>query len=365
MAGVRVCERADLPAAATLFQRFLGNPDRPAPRRLLAYLEDVFFHSPWQDDELPSLVYEDDHGKVVGFLGVMPRRMRAGGRLIRVAVSSGLVVALQSRHTLAAIHLLKTFFSGPQELSFTDAANESACKIWEGLGGMTVPLYSLNWTRLLRPCHYGADLFVRKRASLAFLVRAARPACLAIDAIIARTRPNAFSASVKELVAENLPIDTLTMCITQSGQDFYLYPEYDSSNLKWVLELAGLKKRYGRLSAQLVRHQDGRMLGWYLCYLDPKGVSQVLQLGATRSSIHQVLSHLFYHAWRCGSFAVSGRIEPRFLHELSENYCSFKAAWRMLVHSRDPEILRNILRGNVFLTRLDGDWAMCVPELVN
>ncbi len=332
---------------------------------MLAYLEDVLFHSPWQDDEQPSLVYEDDHRRVVGFLGVMPRRMRAGGRLIRVAVSSGLVVEPESRHTLAAIHLLKTFFSGPQDLSFTDAANESACKIWEALGGIAVPLYSLCWTRLLRPCHYAADLFVRKRPGLAFLGRAARPACLAIDGIIARSRPNVFCASVKGLVAEDLSIDRLTRCIGQAGRDFYLYPEYDSSQLKWVIELASLKKQYGKLSAQLVRYQDGRALGWYLCYLDPKGVSQVLQLGATRSSIHQVLAHLFYHAWRCGSRAVSGRIEPRFLHELSENYCSSKAAWWMLAHSRDLEILRNFLRGNVFLSRLDGDWAMCVPELVD
>src|SRR5438046_196924 len=42
---------------------------------MTAYFERIFFQNPWVDADLPSLVYEDETGRVGGFVGVVPRRM--------------------------------------------------------------------------------------------------------------------------------------------------------------------------------------------------------------------------------------------------------------------------------------------------
>src|SRR5438045_9793847 len=87
-------------------------------------------------------------------------------------------------------------------------------------------------------------------------------------------------------------------------------------------------------------------------YLNPNGISQVLQLVATRNSIRRVLDQLFFHAWRSGSFAVSGRMDPEFATGFSEERCLFSfSGRRMLVHSRHADLRRVIQLGVAFLTR--------------
>jgi len=94
-------------------------------------------------------------------------------------------------------------------------------------------------------------------------------------------------------------------------------------------------------------------------YLNPNGISQVLQLVATRNSIRRVLDQLFFHAWRSGSFAVSGRMDPEFATAFSEERCLFSFSGpRMLVHSRRADLREAIQRGDAFLTRLEGEWWM-------
>ena len=50
-----------------------------------------------------------------------------------------------------AVEMLRQFFRGPQDLSFTDGAGEGAGMAWIGAGAHPARLYSLNWTRVLRP----------------------------------------------------------------------------------------------------------------------------------------------------------------------------------------------------------------------
>jgi len=53
-----------------------------------------------------------------------------------------------------------------------------------------------------------------------------------------------------------------------------------------------------------------------------------------------------------------GQVDPAFFHALSKKDCLFHhdgGSW-MLVHSRHPELLHAIHRGDAFLTRLEGEW---------
>src|SRR5262245_50147785 len=135
------------------------------PPGLEKYLEEVFLQNPWRANHLSSLVCEDREGAIVGFIGVLPRRMRFHGEPLTVAVASQLMIDPDKPSPLASVSLLRHFFNGPQDLSFSDGANQRALKMWEAGGGSPALLYSAEWTRVLRPAAYAAELWPRRRVS--------------------------------------------------------------------------------------------------------------------------------------------------------------------------------------------------------
>jgi hypothetical protein len=109
----------------------------------------------------------------------------------------------------------------------------------------------------------------------------------------------------------------------------------------------------------VVKGVKGDVVGWYLYYLNPGKVGEVLQIVAKDHSIREVLHHLFYHAWQQGMVAITGRLNPRFIQAFSDQYCIFhhRDLW-MLVHSRKPELLQAFCRGDAFFSRLEGEWCL-------
>jgi hypothetical protein len=108
-----------------------------------------------------------------------------------------------------------------------------------------------------------------------------------------------------------------------------------------------------------LRDADGELVGWYLYELNADGLGEVLQVVGRKNSFGEVLDNLFYHGWRNGAIALSGRLDPKFAQEFSDKYCFFNCdgPWT-LTHSRNPEVLQSIYKGDLFLTRLEGEWLM-------
>ncbi len=61
--SIRPFVKADIPQVADLCEKVFGGRERATPQTLRAYFEAVFFNSPWYDDALPSLVYQDNNIK--------------------------------------------------------------------------------------------------------------------------------------------------------------------------------------------------------------------------------------------------------------------------------------------------------------
>src|SRR5262249_43806082 len=121
MNRVRPLVADDIPAVAALHASVFSESSELSTEERQHYLRQVFLESPWHGQPLSSLVSEDEHDGVVGFLGVVPRPMSLNGRSITVAVGSQFMVA--PHHRGLGIKLLKTFLSGPQHLSITDGAS--------------------------------------------------------------------------------------------------------------------------------------------------------------------------------------------------------------------------------------------------
>lgn len=359
MSGVRpFVKEADLQSVAELHRLVFGPGHNDAARgldRLENQLSEVFLQNPWRDDALPSLVYEDDDGAIIGFLGAIPRPMVMNGQRVKVAISSRFMVHPERRGRVG-LQLLKRFFSGAQDLSITEG-NDLTRTMWEGRGGTTAGLYSIRWTRVLRPSRYVLS-FLQRHGMRASLALALTPVCRAMDALAGRLGRWPFRPSVPSASGEELTRHTLLAGLSDVTRCRSLRPEYDEQSLQWLLELLAEKKGRGHLRKVLVRRAGQDAAGWYLYYANPGGISEVVQVAAKDGSMEDVLRHLFHDAWEHGAVAVSGQLDPASIQAFANEHCVLhggRGSWT-LAHSRRAELLEPLHRGDAFLTRLEGEW---------
>jgi hypothetical protein len=369
LSRTRPLRDGDLPGLADLWVRvFQRGATREGAER---YLREVFVeHAPREEREereegITSLVHEDDAGSLVGFVGALPRRMVFRGRAIRAAVATQLMVEPGRRRGFAAFDLLRALFAGPQELTFSDGANERAAAVWQRSGGQVVRLYSIDWTRVLRPASHLRHRLAR--AGARWPARAAAPLCRAVDAMAERVARHVldvdrgsalgvpFGPPVPRLAEEEVSAAAVRALVAEASPS--LYPSYDAPSLDWLLQQAGHTRRHGALRARLCRDARGAQVGWYVYYAKPGGVSQVLQFGGKPGAIGGVLANLLADAHRAGSVAVTGQAEPRWLREITDAQATLSCdSLGVLVHARDPDIAAAVQRGDAFLSRLDGEW---------
>lgn len=359
MSGVRpFVKETDMRQVANLHRLVFGRDQRASRGYLDLYekhFNEVFLNNPWRDDALPSLVYADDDKRIIGFLGVMPRPMVMNGWPLRVATVSQFMVHPQKRGRVG-LQLLKAFFAGPQDLSITDG-NDSSRTIWEGLGGTTLLLYSLRWTRPLRPSRYLLG-FLKRHGVGSAVASALAPFCTAMESIVGKMGHRPFRPRVPDASGEELSGRTLLAGLPDVTRGRSLRPEYDEWSLKWLFELLAEKEGRGRFRKVLVRNAEEEVLGWYLYYVNPAGMSQVVQVAAKDGLLREVLGHLFYDAWVHGAAAVSGQLDPASLEALSDEQCLVHGgggSWT-LAHSKRVELLEPLCRGDAFLTGLEGEW---------
>lgn len=360
MSPVRPFVKADIPQVAELNRKVFGPPSQVSPDRAgsyEAYFEEVFLDGPVRDEALPSLVHAEADEKIVGFLGVVPRRMLLDGQPVRAAIGSHFVVDPASRG-LAGLRIIKTFFAGPQDLSLADHANDPVRTLWEGCGGRTALLYSTNWIRPLRPARLALG-FLGKRGLPSPLALLARPLAWLADCLLTRVPPSPLRLSASRLRPEELDEAALLAALPAFASGRALRFVHDDGALRWILGRARRWEAGGHIHKALLRDAKRQVAGWYVYELAPGGIAEVLQIAAARHTVRDVLDHLFHDAWRRGATALLGRLDPAFMSELSEKYCPFyrRGPWT-LIHSRRPELLDALHRGDAFMTRMEGEWGL-------
>ncbi len=370
MSGLRPFVGSDIPAVADLVWKVLHERRDDSPSSLKTYFDELFLHNPWCDEGIVSRVYEDSQGKIRGFFGAVPRRMTIQGKRVRLAFGSNFVLDPECRASMAAMQLVKTFMKGTQDISITDSANENSRQLLRSLGFSVVPVYSLLWARPLRPSLYALHGVARlKKNKLVTAVGAfTKPVCSLADALATRVAVSFFRQVRPTTSGEELSVETLLQCLSSIPSKQLLLPEYDLGSLDWVLKFVAERKAFGDVRRILVRDKEQKRIGWFIYYMAPGAIGEVLQIGAESPSISKVLDHLFYDAWEHGLIGLHGRLEPQFMQELTLKSCFFlrNGSWT-LAHSNKPELLGLIQSGTAFFSRLDGEWCFRVDasRLVN
>lgn len=360
---VRPLDETDIAQVANLYWAVLRERKGAAPDSVGLFLKELYFHNPWIDDSIPSLVY-DEKGKIVGFLGVIPRPMWFEGQRVRIAYGGNFVVHPDFRGTLAGLHLLRTYMAGPQDISQTDSANDTSRALLERLGFTTILPYSVHWVKLLRPAR--SLMFGLSQLSNNPLTRSmevlSRPFCSLADTLAARVHGGPFRQSGSPLSAADLDLETLLRCMEEFRCAYSLWPEYDVSSLRWLLDFMQRMKGHGiGLRKLVLRDASANLVGWYIYYRNPGGFAQVVQLGGAGKRIQEVLDHLSSDAWSDGAIALHGTVDRQLMGDFSQRNCFFtcRGGWTV-ARSQSPQLLAALNHGDAFLSRLDGEWCFAL-----
>ena len=354
VAQIRPARREDLDQVTALYECTMRSGSRVAAPGLAAYFERTLFDYPWADPEIPSLVYEAADDRILGFQGSHVRRLLIDDRPIRMGCTGQLVTDPRHRHLAIGTKLVRTYLSGPQELTITDGGTNVVHNMWASLGGLARHPASLGWMRLFRPMRSLSDLWLELRGQER-LRRFLRPVATVVDSPVRPlTRPPGRPAGVH---AEELTPGLLIQCQPGVLGNARLRVDYDKRYLAWLFrEMAAVSTR-GALVRRLLVDESGPV-GWYVCYLKRHGLSRVMAIQAPKEKLGTVLDYLLSDAWEAGSDAVEGRLEPALFEQLSSRHCWLHYTARALLHSHHADVLAALTRGRSALTRLDGEFWM-------
>ncbi len=179
------------------------------------------------------------------------------------------------------------------------------------------------------------------------------------DTLATKLRASPFRQKESPLRAENLEIATQLQCLEKFRTNHSLRPEYDAELLTWLLNFMERMHPRAILRRILLRDDLGNIIGWYIYYVKPGSVGQVVQVGGQPESINNVLQHLFRDACQHNVIALHGSVLCELMADYSRSNCFFmcRDCWTV-AHSRSPELLSVLRHGDASLTRLDGEWCL-------
>lgn len=359
--AIRPFVEADIPQVVDLYWRLMRQREGSAPLELRSLFHRLYFENPWVDSGYPSLIYEGKSGDVVGFLGIIPRKMSLCGEPVRVAFGGNFIVNPGSRSTLAGPRLLGTYLGGKYDAWQTDSANDVSRALLERLGFRTIPALNLHWIRLLKPSHYAVYALTRgaSPAMASTLKVVSKPVCSLADSLATHVKASPFLQKEPGLRGSELDVETLLQCLTNFRDGYSFWAEYDVNSLNWLLSFMDRGTARGRLRKIAVRDESDKIVGWYLYYVKPGSVGEVVQVGGDKKYTKDVLDHLFYDAWKQGVIGLHGVVDRRRMADFSDRGCIFtcRGGWNV-AFSRNPKLLDVFESGEAFLTRLDGEWCL-------
>ena len=356
---VRAAVDEDLPAIVRLHEKIYATGAGGVYERRLAYLKNILFQHPWRDERVPSLIYEDTEGQIVGCLGVMPRPMVLQREPILMALTHNYMVDADHRSSLGSISLAQRFFSGAQQFSLCTPQDDTARKLWRACGASSARLYSFTWVRPLRPLTYIVQR-LQQRSNTLKLWQVIQPLSRLVDKSASRLGYSPLPVLTRRHIREELTPEALLECMLEFASNRALRPVYTEATFPWLLEVLRGKRRYGRLKAQRVRTEAGQTLGYYLYYANDGGVSLVLHVNGKPGKLGEVLDELAREAWENGACALSGWLDPYCAEEISAKaaYLRYDHDAPLQMQSSQPAIELAVGGGQAFLTPLEGEWSL-------
>lgn len=361
---IRAFEPEDAPAVASLWQYWFRGKSRVPDPGLVRLVERIYVEDPNTDDEVRSLVAEDEAGKMLGFLGTSVTPVILDGRAGKLAGVFPSVVDPGAPTTVAAF-LLRKFLAGPQDFTFSDGGHVKFERIWELLGGQILQLQSMRWVKLFRPGRVGLGAAAARRRSVASIAPVLGPVVGGADVLARRLMRSRLSspATPGGYATEPLTPELMAGHAPALLAKKRLRPVYGEAHVAWQFREMAKYVEQGEFRAKLVRTAKGEVAGWYVYYLKAGGVSRVYDVEALPEHLEGVVAELFAEANQGGAGALIGRLEPRLRGVMNRaGALVHNGGSLQMAHSRDVRLVDDAQLGRLAFSRLQGEnwywWAI-------
>lgn len=363
MSEIRVLQSSDIPALAGMFQRVFRDPKAPPGKGLADYLQHFYLDAPGQDIGITSLVHLNDGGEMTGFVGATGLPMTFQGRQLRAAICGSLMVEGRDADPLAGARLLKAFLAGPQDLSFSETASEVSAAMWMKLRGLSLPQYSLDWLRIIRPAGFFTELGMSRISAARFLRPLARKTD---DVLLGRMRADDLRWSgipatwngQGSFKTSDVSADDFAELFVRLTARYLLRPAFPSAQLAYILQDTKHARAEGEANFCKVEARTGAVIGAFVYHGDAGRIGRVLQILSIPGQERQVIDCLIAHAAARGLVALRGRTQPALLEAMLGRRISFTHIASSVIHAKDPEILQAFQNGEGFFNGLAGEhWS--------
>lgn len=358
MSKVRTFENSDVDDVANLFQRLLRKTSESASEDLKSYFRQLFLDHAPAEPAYRSRVHLRDDGSLSGFIGVLPVSMDFEGRQITALDCGNFACDDRDTDPFAGARLLRDVLSGPQDLSFTETANDVSTEMWRSMRATVLGPYSLGWVRVLHPVSFALEAASKHLRP----VKLIRPLGRTLDKIaLSATRKSSWLSYASKpgkadaFVTKEMTDAEFAAHLPGLIRQFTLKPNWGQSELEMMLSHASNKRNYGDRFQRAVQNRAGKVVGLYLFYGRKGGIGRTIQIVSEAGHESVVIDCLFRDAFEQGLVAVRGATQPNLLQAMIGKKCAFVPSSSTIVHTRDQSLLEAMNSGRAFINGLAGE----------
>ena len=359
---VRAMAPDDISEVGQIFYKvFRHRTDGGSSDDFNSYARQIFFGCPSYDAANGGIVHVSPTGAIDAAIAVVPMKITACNRVLTGRLMCAFMADPDSR-TGGAAKLALTVRSRAQDFCFSDTASQQSADHVRAVGGMILPVQSLEWLRVFRPAAYAASRLSRASRSMAGLPlrQIARP----FDAMLRGVWPAPRRLTRQAGVISPMADEDFITCAPSMVARFAVHPSWSRTELRWLLAMARLNVRPGPLSLNAVHSPDGELAGCFAWYGCPGAEALVLNILTRRGAESLVIQAMMDHLQGMGCVSASGMAQPFLLDAFD---CRPGLVYRLRNHvwvsTRHADIRAAIRRDDVYLGGLAGEtWSRLLSD---
>ncbi|HMN70619.1 MAG TPA: hypothetical protein PKA55_01985 [Rhodoblastus sp.] len=352
--GVRKLERADLARVGAMFLAKFRGRAHARSERLESHLARFFLDHPHYDDATASLVYETPDGRIAGFVGVAPIRMRFDDKPCAGSVISAWMVDDPLRDSRAAVALARAHLGRRHGLTLSDTASRMSVGFQAYLHTEFAATHSLRW---LKPLNFAASGLISAADAVGIAAPSAAIAAARVCEQAARRIARRDGASrIEGWRLDAAPADRFAQGLKELTARLRLAPEWSAADLAWLLDFARERETTRAVKLYEARDPAGALGGVCALSLDNRRRAEVLQIALRPRAEEAVLRLLMSEARSEGLVSVGGRIDPSVSRGLfAIPRVLYLHGSGMVVKTSSPDAFRAITSGEGLVGGLVGD----------
>ncbi len=355
-AGIRPMTRADIPAVSAMFSKVFAK-GRPTVG-LASYIETVFFGSPHYSEEYGSVVYDSTRDGISSAILAIPMPFSVHGR----PVMARLLCAFMSdggKAALGAARLARSLRASQVDMCFSDNASPVSADHWSTVGGVMLPVQSLEWQRAFQPLAAAVLGAGRRKSALRMIAGPLR----LIDRMLLSWKPSLRPQPVAGCTTRQADPAEFLDCARAMSERFAIHPVWTSESFDWLAGIAAMNDTLGALNCRIVSDANGT-IGAFLFLGRPGAAATVMNLVCEEGREREVIGQMFACLAQEGYALATGIAQPFMMNAIMrQRRLSFRHRGFFYINSRHDDLLETARRGDIYIGGLASEsWSRLVTD---